>query len=288
MTPQFVGGVWPIGTQISDPASKWLLREALPLRLPWRAGSCDFPGNLHSFGVWLRQDAAQRVAAGNGAALRREQARADSSPAGQARSQRDELAMVPTMMAHAGAVTDLAELPLCVLTATRGRPNRLAHPANGPCRIVQQRHPPGGRRRQPRIAARQPIRRGRSRSGHRPSHRCRQDLAQHWLYPDYFGSAVARNRGATADVDRGHRYGAPRAKLSRRRRSGGGCVAADTTMSAIARHLGVGWDTCWAAVNTAAQARIADPDRVQGVKAIGVDEHVWRPSRTSAIEMGRI
>ena len=35
-------------------------------------------------------------------------------------------------------------------------------------------------------------------------------------------------------------------------------------------------------------ARIADPDRVQGVKAIGVDEHVWRPSRTSAIEMGRI
>ena len=195
--------------------------------------------------------------------------------------------MVPTMMAHAGAVTDLAELPLCA-HRTRGRPNRLAHPANGPCRIVQQRHPPGGRRRQPRIAARQPIRRGRSRSGHRPGHRCRQDLAQHWLYPDYFGSAVARNRGATADVDRGHRYGAPRAKLSRRRRSGGGCVAADTTMSAIARHLGVGWDTCWAAVNTAAQARIADPDRVQGVKAIGVDEHVWRPSRTSAIEMDRI
>jgi hypothetical protein len=62
----------------------------------------------------------------------------------------------------------------------------------------------------------------------------------------------------------------------------------DTTMSAIARHLGVGWDTCWAAVKTAAQARIADPDRVQGVKAIGVDKHVWRPSSTSAIEMGRI
>jgi pimeloyl-ACP methyl ester carboxylesterase len=47
----------------------------------------------------------------------REQARADLSTAGQARSQRDELAMVPTMMAQARAVTDLGELPLYVLTA---------------------------------------------------------------------------------------------------------------------------------------------------------------------------
>jgi pimeloyl-ACP methyl ester carboxylesterase len=47
----------------------------------------------------------------------REQAHADSSTAGQARSQRDELAMVPTMMAQARAVTDLGELPLYVLTA---------------------------------------------------------------------------------------------------------------------------------------------------------------------------
>jgi pimeloyl-ACP methyl ester carboxylesterase len=45
------------------------------------------------------------------------QARADLSTAGQARSQRDEFAMVPTMMAQAGAVTDLGELPLYVLTA---------------------------------------------------------------------------------------------------------------------------------------------------------------------------
>jgi len=47
----------------------------------------------------------------------RSQARADSSTAGQARSQRDELAMVPTMMAQAQAVTDLGDLPLYVLTA---------------------------------------------------------------------------------------------------------------------------------------------------------------------------
>ena len=46
------------------------------------------------------------------------QLRADLSTAGQARSQRDELAMVPTMMAQAGAVTDLGDLPLYVLTAS--------------------------------------------------------------------------------------------------------------------------------------------------------------------------
>ena len=47
----------------------------------------------------------------------REQARAAFSTAGQARSQRDELAMVPTMMAQAGTVTDLGDRPLYVLTA---------------------------------------------------------------------------------------------------------------------------------------------------------------------------
>lgn len=47
----------------------------------------------------------------------RSQARADLSTAGQARSQRDEIAMVPTMMAQARAVTDLGSLPLYVLTA---------------------------------------------------------------------------------------------------------------------------------------------------------------------------
>ena len=47
----------------------------------------------------------------------RDQVRADLSTAGQARSERDELAMVPTMMAQARDVTDLGDLPLYVLTA---------------------------------------------------------------------------------------------------------------------------------------------------------------------------
>jgi hypothetical protein len=53
----------------------------------------------------------------------------------------------------------------------------------------------------------------------------------------------------------------------------------DTTVSALARHLGVDWHTLWAAVQVAATARLDDPDRLAGVTALGVDEHVWRPSR---------
>src|SRR5215210_5235499 len=53
----------------------------------------------------------------------------------------------------------------------------------------------------------------------------------------------------------------------------------DTTVSALARHLGVDWHTCWDAIEVEAKARVADPARRTKVKTIGVDEHVWRPSR---------
>jgi transposase len=53
----------------------------------------------------------------------------------------------------------------------------------------------------------------------------------------------------------------------------------DTTVSALARHLGVDWHTCWDAIEVEAQARTANPDRLRGVKTLGVDEHNWRPSR---------
>ncbi len=58
----------------------------------------------------------------------------------------------------------------------------------------------------------------------------------------------------------------------------------DTTVSAIAGHLGVAWDTCWHAIKDAAQTLIKRPERVRGVKAIGVDEHIWRPSRISSTD----
>jgi transposase len=53
----------------------------------------------------------------------------------------------------------------------------------------------------------------------------------------------------------------------------------DTTVSALARHLGVDWHTCWDAVEVEAARRVADPIRLTGVRTLGVDEHIWRPSR---------
>jgi len=58
--------------------------------------------------------------------------------------------------------------------------------------------------------------------------------------------------------------------------------ADDTTVSALARRLGVGWHTLWRAVKVEAAARVARPGRLAGVEALGVDEHVWRPGRFGA------
>ena len=51
----------------------------------------------------------------------------------------------------------------------------------------------------------------------------------------------------------------------------------DTTVSALARHLGVDWHTCWDAVEV--EARVGKPERLKNVKTLGVDEHIWKPSR---------
>jgi len=53
----------------------------------------------------------------------------------------------------------------------------------------------------------------------------------------------------------------------------------DTTVSALARRLGVGWHTLWRAAQVEAAARLARPGRLDGVDTLGVDEHVWRPGR---------
>jgi transposase len=56
----------------------------------------------------------------------------------------------------------------------------------------------------------------------------------------------------------------------------------DTTVAALARRLGVDWHTLWEAVKVEAQRRLADPARLAGISALGVDEHVWRPGRFGA------
>jgi transposase len=56
----------------------------------------------------------------------------------------------------------------------------------------------------------------------------------------------------------------------------------DTTVSALARHLGVDWHTLWNAVEIEATARTGRPERRAGVHTLGVDEHIWRPSKRGA------
>ena len=56
----------------------------------------------------------------------------------------------------------------------------------------------------------------------------------------------------------------------------------DTTVSAIARHLGVDWHTAWAGIGPEAAHRLKKADRLSGVKTLGVDEHIWRPGLRSS------
>jgi len=73
----------------------------------------------------------------------------------------------------------------------------------------------------------------------------------------------------------------PRAKLTSRaaRWATDALTFDDTTVSALARHLGVDRHTCWGAVEAEATRRLADPTRLAGVEVLGVVEHIGRPSR---------
>ncbi len=74
----------------------------------------------------------------------------------------------------------------------------------------------------------------------------------------------------------------PRAKLSRTglRWALEGIVVAHLTVARVAEGLGVAWDTANNAVLAEGnRLLINDPTRFEGVKVIGVDEHVWRHTR---------
>ena len=71
----------------------------------------------------------------------------------------------------------------------------------------------------------------------------------------------------------------PRAKLSRAavRWALTGVVVHHVTVARISQALGVSWNTANTAVLTEGQCLlINDPGRFEGVRVIGVDEHVWR------------
>ena len=74
----------------------------------------------------------------------------------------------------------------------------------------------------------------------------------------------------------------PRAKLSRRalRWALEGLVVAHLSVARIAEGLGVSWDTANNAVLAEGQrVLIDDPTRFDGVRVLGVDEHVWSHTR---------
>lgn len=74
----------------------------------------------------------------------------------------------------------------------------------------------------------------------------------------------------------------PRAKLSRRglRWALEGIVVQHLTVARVAEGLGVAWDTANSAVLAEGKRVLIDDDkRFDGVKVIGVDEHVWRHTR---------
>ncbi len=81
-----------------------------------------------------------------------------------------------------------------------------------------------------------------------------------------------------------HELAAPRARLTRRAITWAADALADddTTVNALARRLDVDWHTLWDALKVEARRRADDPDRLSGVVALGVDEHVWRPGRFGA------
>ena len=74
----------------------------------------------------------------------------------------------------------------------------------------------------------------------------------------------------------------PRAKLSRRglRWALEGIVGQHLTVARVAEGLGVAWNTANDAVLAEGKRVLINvPDRLDGVTAIGVDEHVWRHTR---------
>ena len=75
-----------------------------------------------------------------------------------------------------------------------------------------------------------------------------------------------------------HELAAPRAKLTTRAIAWAVTQLRchDIAVSALAEMLGVAWNTVWDAITPVIEAQLAAEDRLAGVNALGVDEHVWR------------
>lgn len=75
-----------------------------------------------------------------------------------------------------------------------------------------------------------------------------------------------------------HELAAPRGKLTTRAIAWAVAQlrAHDIAVSALAEMLGVAWNTVWGAITPVIEAQLVAEERLAGVNALGVDEHVWR------------
>ena len=75
-----------------------------------------------------------------------------------------------------------------------------------------------------------------------------------------------------------HELAAPRAKLTTRAIAWAVTQlrSHDIAVSALAEMLGVAWNTIWHAIVPVIETQLTAEDRLAGVNALGVDEHVWR------------
>lgn len=81
---------------------------------------------------------------------------------------------------------------------------------------------------------------------------------------------------------------APRAQLTARSISWavGQMRRENASVQGIARQLGVSWKTVWRHVKPVLEKRAADESRFQGVRTLGVDEHLWHHVSTKPVEDG--
>ena len=80
------------------------------------------------------------------------------------------------------------------------------------------------------------------------------------------GSGAAENRVSDDTFSEAHELAPPRMVLTIRAVAWATDALSydDTTVSALARHLGVDWHTCWDAIEVEAKARTRNPDRLKG------------------------
>lgn len=89
-------------------------------------------------------------------------------------------------------------------------------------------------------------------------------------------------------LEQDERIALPRAKLTQRavRWAIEQIRREHASVNGIRRQLGTGWRTVWESIKPVLEAADADPARFDGVRVLGVDEHIWHHVSTRPIGQG--